>query len=140
MIEQFGPYQLTERIATGGMAEIFKAIAHGSGGFQKVLAIKRLHSRYTQHPEFVEMLKDEAKVAVDLSHNNIVKIFDLGRVQEHYFIAMEYYHGRDLNQLMRLLRTNQQQLPLEAALYVIEQVCAGLDYACIILTVCPLNC
>ena len=96
MQEIFGPYQLIERIAFGGMAEIFKARTFGQAGFEKILAIKRLHPRYTQHPEFVEMLKEEAKIAVGLNQSNIVQIFDLGRVQEHYYIAMEYIHGRDL--------------------------------------------
>ena len=77
MYEIFGPYQLIEKLASGGMAEIFKARTFGHSGFEKTLVIKRLHPRYTQTPEFVEMLKEEAKTAVGLSHANIVQIFDL---------------------------------------------------------------
>jgi len=129
MQEIFGPYQLTERIASGGMAEIFKARIFGQFGFEKTLAIKRLHPRYTQHPEFVEMLKQEAKIAVSLSHQNIVQIFDLGRIQEHFFIAMEYIHGRDVNQVFNRLRSQQERWPLEAVLHIGSQVCSGLDHA-----------
>lgn len=129
MYEIFGPYQLIERLASGGMAEIFKARTFGHSGFEKTLVIKRLHPRYTQTPEFVEMLKDEAKIAVGLSHANIVQIFDLGRVQEHYYIAMEYINGRDLNQLMNRVKEQRIQIPAEAALYITSEVCAGLDFA-----------
>lgn len=129
MYEIFGPYQLIEKLASGGMAEIFKARTFGHSGFEKTLVIKRLHPRYTQTPEFVEMLKEEAKTAVGLSHANIVQIFDLGRVQEHYYIAMEYINGRDLNQLMNRCKEQRATVPAEAALYITTEVCAGLDFA-----------
>lgn len=129
MYEIFGPYQLIERLASGGMAEIFKAKTSGHSGFEKTLVIKRLHPRYTQTPEFVEMLKDEAKTAVGLSHANIVQIFDLGRVQEHYYIAMEYINGRDLNQMMNKFKEKQKLVPPEAVLHIASEVCAGLDFA-----------
>ena len=129
MQEIFGPYQLIERIAAGGMAEIFKARTFGQSGFEKTLAIKRLHPRYTQHPEFVEMLKEEAKIAVGLSHANIIQIFDLGRVQEHFYIAMEFLNGRDLNQLIGRMKTQGEQPSLEIIIFIISEICAGLDYA-----------
>ena len=129
MYEIFGPYQLTERLNSGGMAEIFKARMFGHSGFEKTLVIKRLHPRFTQTPEFVEMLKEEAKTAVGLSHANIVQIFDLGRVQEHYYIAMEYINGRDLNQLMKRFKEQQVLISPEAALYIASEMCAGLDFA-----------
>jgi serine/threonine protein kinase len=129
MHEIFGPYQLIERLASGGMAEIFKARTFGHSGFEKILAIKRLHPRCTQTPEFVEMLKEEAKTAVGLSHANIVQIFDLGRVQEHYYIAMEYINGRDLRQLVARLKDQRAFIPPEAALYLISELCSGLDFA-----------
>ena len=129
MHEIFGPYQLIERLASGGMAEIFKARTFGHSGFEKILVIKRLHPRCTQTPEFVEMLKEEAKTAVGLSHANIVQIFDLGRVQEHYYIAMEYINGRDLRQLTGRLKEQRAFIPPEAALYIVSELCSGLDFA-----------
>ena len=129
MQETFGPYQLIERLAVGGMAEIFKARISGHAGFEKILVIKRLHPRYTRHPEFVEMLKEEAKIAVSLSHSNIVQIFDLGRVQEHFYIAMEYLHGRDLNQILGRMKHQRRRLDTEVVLQIMMDLCAGLDHA-----------
>jgi serine/threonine protein kinase len=129
MHEQFGRYILLDRIAIGGMAEIFKAKAPGLGGFEKVLAIKRLHPRYSQDADFIEMLIDEARITVELAHSNIGQIFDLGKVDDHYFIAMEYIDGRDLYRALKRLRERRMQFPLDAAAYVAMEACAGLDYA-----------
>ena len=104
MEERFGRYVLLERIAVGGMAEIFRAKAPGLGGFEKILAIKRLHPRYSQDQDFIKMLIDEARITVELSHSNIGQIFDLGSVDDHYFIAMEFIDGRDLYRVLRVLR------------------------------------
>lgn len=129
MQEQFGRYLLLDRIAIGGMAEIFKAKAQGLGGFEKILAIKRLHPRYSQDADFIEMLIDEAKITVELSHSNIGQIFDLGRHEDHYYIAMEHIEGRDLYRVMKKVRERRSPLPVEAAAYVGMECCAGLDYA-----------
>ncbi|MFN3197801.1 MAG: protein kinase domain-containing protein [Bradymonadia bacterium] len=129
MQEQFGRYILLDRIAIGGMAEIFRAKAQGLGGFEKILAIKRLHPRYSQDADFIEMLIDEAKITVELSHSNIGQIFDLGRHEDHYYIAMEYIEGRDLYRVMKKVRERRSPLPVEAAAYVGMECCAGLDYA-----------
>ncbi len=129
MHEHFGRYILLERIAIGGMAEIFRAKAPGLGGFEKILAIKRLHPRYSQDADFIEMLIDEARITVELSHSNIGQIFDLGKVEDHYFIAMEFIDGRDLYRVMKKLKDRQQVFPLDAAAYVAMEACAGLDYA-----------
>ncbi|MGK0361454.1 MAG: serine/threonine protein kinase [Bradymonadia bacterium] len=129
MQEQFGRYILLERIAIGGMAEIFKAKAPGLGGFEKVLAIKRLHPRYSQDADFIEMLIDEARITVELAHSNIGQIFDLGKVEDHYYIAMEFIDGRDLYRALKRLRERRMQFPLDAAAYVAMEACAGLDYA-----------
>ncbi|MCB9522062.1 MAG: PEGA domain-containing protein [Myxococcales bacterium] len=129
MHEHFGRYILEDRIAIGGMAEIFRAKAPGLGGFEKVLAIKRLHPRYSQDADFIEMLIDEARITVELSHANIGQIFDLGKVDDHYFIAMEFIDGRDLYRVMKRLKDRGQSFPLDTAAYVAMQCCAGLDYA-----------
>ncbi|RLB56005.1 MAG: hypothetical protein DRI90_19035, partial [Deltaproteobacteria bacterium] len=97
--ETFGRYQLLEQIGHGGMAEVFKAKRFGVEGFEKVLVIKRIIPELAAHPEFVEMFVQEAKLAVKLSHANIVQTFDLGRIEAgadrppSYFIAMEYVPG-----------------------------------------------
>ena len=127
--QQFGKYVLVERIAIGGMAEIFKTQARGLGGFEKLLAVKRLHPRYSEDQDFIRMLVDEAKIAVQLSHSNIGQIFDLGRENDLVYIAMEYIDGRDLYRVLRRLNELGWKMPIEAAVYIIMEVCAGLDYA-----------
>lgn len=129
MHEQFGRYILLERIAIGGMAEIFKAKAPGLGGFEKVLAIKRLHPRYSEDADFIEMLIDEARISVELSHSNIAQIFDLGKVEDHYFIAMEFIDGRDLYRTMKRMKDRRVQFPIDGAAWVAAESAAGLDYA-----------
>ncbi|MSP73908.1 MAG: PEGA domain-containing protein [Myxococcales bacterium] len=129
MHEQFGRYILLERIAIGGMAEIFRAKAAGLGGFEKILAIKRLHPRYSEDADFIEMLIDEARISVELSHSNVAQIFDLGKVDDHYFIAMEFIDGRDLYRTMKRMKERRIQIPVDGAAYLISECCAGLDYA-----------
>ena len=129
MQEMFGRYILLERIAIGGMAEIFKAKSPGLGGFEKILAIKRLHPRYSQDADFIEMLIDEARITVELAHSNIGQIFDLGKVDDHYFIAMEYIDGRDLYRVMKRLKDRDIRCPIDGAAYITMEACAGLDYA-----------
>lgn len=129
MHEQFGRYILEERIAIGGMAEIFRAKAPGLGGFEKVLAIKRLHPRYSQDADFIEMLIDEARITVELNHGNVGQIFDLGKVEDHYFIAMEFIDGRDLYRVMKRLKERGRVFPFDLAAYIGMQCAAALDYA-----------
>ncbi|MBW2456260.1 MAG: protein kinase [Deltaproteobacteria bacterium] len=133
--ETFGRYQLLERIGQGGMAEVFKAKRFGVEGFEKVLVIKRIVPELAAHPEFVEMFVQEAKLAVRLSHANIVQTFDLGRIeatadgQPSYFIAMEYVPGLDLASLLARFQRKDEQLPLGMAVYVTAEVAKALDHA-----------
>src|SRR3954469_18470717 len=92
----YGKYQLIELLARGGMAEVYKAKAHGVEGFEKILVIKRILPELSENPRFVSMFIDEAKIAVTLTHANIVQVFDLGHADGTYFIAMEYVAGMDL--------------------------------------------
>ena len=121
----FGKYQLLERLARGGMAEVYKAKAHGVEGFEKILVIKRILPHLSNNQRFVELFINEAKVAVTLSHANIVQVFDLGQVDGSYFIAMEYVAGSDLSTLLG--RTNTLSPGL--AMYVVSEVAKALDYA-----------
>ncbi len=127
--QQFGKYMLTERIGAGGMAEIFRATAFGVEGFTKEICIKRILPTLTSDETFVKMFIDEAKIAVSLHHANVVQVFDLGRIGEHYFIAMELVQGRDLLRIINQCRRNKRRLPVHIALYILSQVCKGLDYA-----------
>ena len=127
--KRFGKYVLLEKVAAGGMAEIFRAKTYGVSGFEKDLAVKRILPHLSEDEVFVEMLVDEAKITVALSHPNIAQIFDLGRVKNQYFIAMEYVSGKDLGRTLRACHRQKQKLPREHALYTALQVCNGLAYA-----------
>jgi eukaryotic-like serine/threonine-protein kinase len=127
--QRFGKYQILERIAAGGMAEIFKARLDGIGGFSRTFAIKRILPHLTQNPEFVDMLVEEAKIAGLLSHANIVQILDLGTVDDHYFIAMEYVNGRDLARVLARTREKGITLPVPHAVFVVIEMLKALDYA-----------
>ena len=128
-LDQLGKYRLIERIAVGGMAEIYKATTAGLGGFEKILAIKRLHTRYNQDNALINMLIDEAKIAVQLSHSNIGQIFDLDQLDGTFFICMEYIDGRDLHRVLRRTTDVGKSLPIDIACFIAKQVCSGLDYA-----------
>ncbi len=126
---QFGNYELIDRLAVGGMAEIYLAKSTGIGGFENILVIKRLHDHLGQDDDFVEMLIDEAKIAVRLKHPNVAQILDLGRIDGQYFIAMEYIEGPDLNGLLKTAEAHGEHLPVPAALFITAECCSGLHYA-----------
>lgn len=127
--QPFGKYYLLERVALGGMAEIYKAKTFGAVGFEKLLAIKRILPHMSQNTEFINMLVDEAKIAVQLNHTNIVQVFDLGKVDDDYFIAMEFIEGMDLRSIMKRLEETGRRMAVEDAAFIIVEVCKGLDYA-----------
>ncbi len=110
------------------MAEIFRGKALDAHGIEKPVVIKRILPHIAASPEFVEMLIDEAKIAVLLSHGNIAQIYDLGKVAGDYFIVMEYVHGKTLSQVMKRLRTLNRQMPIAYALWICSEVAKGLDY------------
>jgi predicted ATPase/tRNA A-37 threonylcarbamoyl transferase component Bud32 len=125
----YGKYQLIDLIARGGMAEVYKAKSHGVEGFEKLVVIKRILPEFSRDAAFVDMFINEAKIAVGLSHANIVQVFDLGRSDDSYFIAMEYVHGIDLAELLTRARAKPIALPIELAVYLTSEVAKGLDYA-----------
>jgi serine/threonine protein kinase/CheY-like chemotaxis protein len=127
--ERFGQYTLLEKIAAGGMAEVWKARMRGVEGFQKTVAIKKILPHMTDNSEFVGMFIDEAKLAAQLSHPNIVHIYDLGKIGRDYYIAMEYVEGKDLRSLMNAGRRRGIRLPLPLALFVAARLASALDYA-----------
>jgi len=127
--ETFGRYALLEKIGQGGMADVFRAKSYGVEGFEKVLVIKRILPKLAREPKFVEMFVREAKLSVRLSHANVVQVFDLGRVGDALFIAMEYVHGLDLATLLAWLRRRGKPVPASVAAYVAAEVAKGLDHA-----------
>jgi serine/threonine protein kinase len=129
MGERFGRYELLRKIATGGMAELFLARAAGPEGFEKLLVVKLILPHLAASEEFVDMFLHEARVAVRLSHPNIVQIFDLGEAEGTYFIAMEYIHGDDVRRLWKRSVEAGIPIPVPLACRIACDAAAGLDYA-----------
>jgi eukaryotic-like serine/threonine-protein kinase len=127
--ETFGKYQLERKLAVGGMAEIFLASCMGPEGFKKTLAIKRILPHLTEDQDFVTMFLDEARLVARFTHPNIVQIYELGRVEGNYFLAMEYVHGISTSRALKECSKKKINLPIEMGIKIISLACEGLDYA-----------
>lgn len=128
-VEQFGKYILLERMAAGGMAEVYLSKSTGAVGVNKFVAIKRILPQYSDHPEFIEMFKEEAKIAVNLNHGNVVSIFDFGVEKNQFFLVMEYVEGRNLRQVLNEFKKIGTQFTIEQIVFLMKEVAAGLDHA-----------
>ena len=106
---RFGQYVLLDRINVGGMAEVFKAKAFGVEGFEKIVAIKRILPTMSEDDEFIKMFVDEARITVQLHHENIVQVHELGRESGQYYIAMEYVSGRDMRQVLDAMKKQEDK-------------------------------
>ncbi len=126
---RFGNYTLLDRLAVGGMAEIFLARQHGPEGLEKLVVIKRIRPKLSEHPAFVRMFLNEAKLAAQLNHPNIVQIHDLGKVADSSYIAMEYISGRDMRRILPKSEESGIPFPMVYALKIASSVCEGLSYA-----------
>jgi len=126
---KFGKYYLYERIAVGGMAEIYKAKMYGVDGFEKNMVVKQILPQYAKHKEFIQMFIDEAKICVTLSHGNIVPVYELGQIDGIYFISMEHVDGKNLGELLDAGIEEEKPLSVPHALFVASEILGGLDYA-----------
>jgi serine/threonine-protein kinase len=122
-------YDLVEQLATGGMGEVFLGRAHGEHGFHKMVAVKRIRPELASSPAFVVRFVAEAKLSVQLSHANVVQVFDLGRVGDDLLLVMEYVHGADLGQLNEALRRRGQPMPVPFAVFAAIEALKGLCHA-----------
>ena len=129
MSEQLERYELVERIAVGGMAEVFRAKSYGSHGFEKVVAIKRILPELAANQEFERRFIAEAKLACSLNHANLVHVFDFSRFGESLYIVMEFVDGIDLSRLLRECRRRSELVPVGAALHIAIEMLKGLEYA-----------
>ncbi len=127
--KQFGKYQLLDKIAVGGMAELFRAKLTGAQGFEKLIAIKKILPNLSREQNLVTAFIDEAKLAALLHHENIIQIYDFGSMDDQYFIAMEYLFGKDLRTITRTARKKDLALGIENIVYIVSRICAGLDYS-----------
>ncbi|MGK0360861.1 MAG: serine/threonine protein kinase, partial [Bradymonadia bacterium] len=126
---KFGDYYLFERVAVGGMAEVFKGVSYGVEGFERLFAVKRVLPSIAEDNEFIEMFIDEAKIAVQLTHANIGQVFELGNAEGAYFIAMEFVQGKDLRAVFDRSRKHGASLHVAMCCHVIKEVCEALEYA-----------
>jgi len=127
--EAFGKYYLVDPLAVGGMAEVFRAKTFGEAGFEKILVIKRILEKYANDQAFIDMFIDEAKLSVQLTHPNIVQIFDFGKIDRNYFIAMEAVEGKDLKSILQRQAKLGEHMPIEMACMIAHQSAKGLHHA-----------
>jgi serine/threonine protein kinase len=126
---QFGKYTLYERIGRGGMADVFKGRIQGPAGFERVFVVKRILPHLSDDPAFIRMFVDEAKMSARLNHPNVVQIFELGAVEQEYFISMEYVSGHDLSETMRAIWKKSGRPRPEMVAYIGREICRALSYA-----------
>jgi serine/threonine-protein kinase len=122
-------YQVIERIAAGGMAEVFRGESAGIEGFRKKVAIKRVLPKLSANREFINMFLDEARLCAYLSHSKCVQVFDIGQAAGAHFIVMEYVDGADLQGVLEYLSSRGELMSVAAACLITMQVCEGLAYA-----------
>lgn len=134
--QKLGRYQLIQRLAVGGMAEIFLARLVAAEGFEKLVVVKRILPQHALDPELLRMFLDEARLTATLTHPHVTQVYDVGQGErdgagEAPFFAMEYVHGANLRQLMQAQQSDGDagSLPLEHAIGIVAAAAAGLHYA-----------
>jgi len=127
--EAFGPYLVYEQLGIGGMAAVHRAEQSGIEGFRRIVALKRMLPHVAASEEMVQSFAREARLASYLRHTNVAQTYELGKVGEIYFIAMELIEGRNLREILRHCAQQRSIMPVPIALNVINQICDALDYA-----------
>jgi serine/threonine-protein kinase len=122
-------YRVLERLASGGMAEVFLAESAGIEGFKKQVAIKRVLPALSEKKRFIAMFLDEARLSAHLSHSNVAQVFDIGVGDNAYFIVMEYVDGADLKQIIEFMKKSNRSFAVETACFIASKICEGLTYA-----------
>jgi eukaryotic-like serine/threonine-protein kinase len=126
---QLGRYHLLDRIAFGGMAEIYRAKTFDGDGHAHLVAVKRILGHLAQDADFIQMLVDEAKVASLVKHANIARVYELARVNDEYFIAMEFVDGKDLRTILERSRREKVPIPAQHAAFIGSEVALALHAA-----------
>ncbi len=128
MSKKFGKYTLLKKIAVGGMASIYLAEYPTIEGFKKELVVKKILPKYSSNQFFTSMFVEEAKIAVNLNHRNIIQTFDFGKVDNEYYIAMEYIDGFDLFQIFKFYHFNKKEINDKIILFILMEILKGLNY------------
>lgn len=128
-MSKLGRYELVRKLASGGMAEVFLAKVSGPLGFQKSLVLKRMLPHLASTEEYVQMFLSEARVQAQLTHPNLVQIFDFGEADGNYFIAMEYVDGVTLRSVLASHAKRNTPLTVGVAARIMTLICEGLHFA-----------
>lgn len=121
--------KILKRIAEGGMGSIYLARQEGAEGFSKIVAIKTIKPGHQVTERNINLFIDEAKLVADLIHSTIVQVYGFGRLENSYYIVMEYVHGRNLKDLVRRHTQLRLRMPVDVCTFIISRVCRGLHYA-----------
>jgi hypothetical protein len=127
--QRFGRYVLLDKVASGGMAEVWRAKIMGEGGFQRLIAIKKILSHVSEDPEFISMFTDEANITVQLQHPNIGQVYEFSKLEDIYYIAMEYISGKDVKSLWSHMRQRKGVIPPKLSCLIVQKMAEGLSYA-----------
>src|SRR5687767_9355168 len=127
--QQLGRYHLLDRIAFGGMAEIYRAKTFDSDGHAHLVAVKRVLAHLVEDEDFIQMLVDEAKIASLLRHPNIARVYEFARATGEYFIAMEYIDGKDVRTILERCRAQGKPIPPQHAAWISSESAAALHAA-----------
>jgi hypothetical protein len=126
---RIGRYSILRKLGSGGMADVYLARAEGEAGFERLVALKVIQDEMVSNPKFVSHFLDEARLASQLSHPNIIAITDLGKADDKYVIAMEFIDGSDLERLIHSMAARAVLAPVRVALAIVRNICNGLHFA-----------
>jgi serine/threonine-protein kinase len=124
-----GRYRLLRRLATGGMGELYLALAVGVQGFEKLIVVKRILPHFAANPEFLAMFLNEARLSAKIDHPNVVRVYDQGRAGDSVYFTMEYLHGQHLGRVISTVRMHGQEFPIAHAVAIAAAMCEGLHCA-----------
>jgi serine/threonine-protein kinase len=127
--KRLGRYHLTDRIAFGGMAEIYRGFTYDDEGFRRDVAVKKLLPHFVEDGQFIDMLTDEFKLVSQLRHPNIAEVYELAEVDGSLLIAMEYVDGKDLRSTVDKARQARISLQFDDIAYVLARALDGLHHA-----------
>jgi len=127
--QMFGRYLLLDKVAAGGMAEVWRAKITGEANFQRIVAIKKILPHVSEDEDFITMFTDEALITASLVHANIGQVYEFSKINDVFYIAMEYISGKDLKSLWSWSKARGNVMPIEMAAFIVMKMCDGLEYA-----------
>jgi len=127
--DRLGRYELLLRMASGGMASLWLARIVGPEQFEKLICVKKVHEHLVEERRFIEMFVDESRIAALIGHPNVATVFDMGRIEGQYFMALEYVHGHNMQELLRMMRGAEDRMDWAYAARMVANAAAGLHAA-----------